>query len=70
MQSFIRGQVGDTLSQGTLYGIGLISFLAVYREVFETVLFMQALWIQSESASRSGLAGGLAAAGVVLATLA
>jgi high-affinity iron transporter len=69
-QSFIRGQVGDTLSQGTLYGIGLVSFLAVYREVFETVLFMQALWIQSDSASRGGLIAGVASAGVLLALLA
>lgn len=68
--SFIRGQVGDALSQGTLYGIGLVSFLAVYREVFETVLFMQALWIQSGAATRSGLVAGVAAAGLVLAILA
>lgn len=69
-QSFIGGQVSDSLSRRTLLGIALISFLAVYREVFETVLFMQALWVQAEAASRSGLVAGVAAAGVVLAILA
>lgn len=69
-QPFIRGQVGDALSQGTLFGITLVSFIAVYREVFETVLFMQALWIQSDGASRGGLVAGVASAGAALAILA
>ncbi|HKQ26672.1 MAG TPA: FTR1 family protein [Burkholderiales bacterium] len=69
-QSFIGGQVSNALSRRTLFGIALISFLAVYREAFETVLFMQALWVQAEAASRSGLVAGVAAAGVVLAILA
>ena len=69
-QSFIGGQVSHALSRRTLFGIALLSFLAVYREVFETVLFMQALWVQAEAASRSGLVAGVAAAGVVLAILA
>jgi high-affinity iron transporter len=69
-QTFIRGQVGDALSQRTLFGIALVSFFAVYREVFETVLFMQALWTQSDTASRSGLVAGVASAGAALAILA
>lgn len=69
-QAFIGGQVSDALSRRTLLGIALISFLAVYREVFETVLFMQALWVQASAVARSGLAAGVAAAGIVLAILA
>ncbi len=69
-KSFIDGQVSDALSRRTLFGIALISFLAVYREVFETVLFMQALWIQSDGASRGGLVAGVASAGAALAILA
>jgi len=69
-QSFIGEQVSDALSRRTLFGIALVSFLAVYREVFETVLFMQTLWIQSEAVSRSGLVAGVAAAAIVLAFLA
>jgi high-affinity iron transporter len=69
-QSFIRGQVSDALSQSTLFGIALVSFLAVYREVFQTVLFMQALWLQSDGAARGGLVAGVASAGAALAILA
>ena len=37
-----------------------VSFLAVYREMFETVLFYQALWAQAGETGRGALAGGLA----------
>src|SRR5581483_1007363 len=68
-QSFIRGEVTGALSSGQLWGLALISFLAVYREAFETVLFMQALWIEAGTAGRSALIGGMGigAAGLVAA---
>ncbi len=42
-QRFIKARVGGALSGRTLWALPLVSFLAVYREVFETVLFYQAL---------------------------
>jgi len=69
-QSSIRGQVSGSLSQGTLYGIALVSFLAVFAEAFETVPFMQALWIQSDRVWRGELVAGVASAGAALAILA
>jgi high-affinity iron transporter len=65
-QSFIRGEVSGVLSSGQLWGLATISFLAVYREAFETVLFMQTLWLQADAAGRSGLLGGLGAGAAVL----
>ena len=44
--AFIKDQVSGALGKGTLWGLTAISFLAVYREVFETVLFYQALIAQ------------------------
>jgi high-affinity iron transporter len=41
--AFIKSQVNGALGQGALWGLAVASFLAVYREVFETVLFYQAL---------------------------
>ena len=55
-----------TLS-GTLWAMALVSFLAVYREMFETVLFYQALWVQAGDAGRGAFFGGAAAAVVALA---
>src|SRR5713226_5263318 len=69
-RSSILGQVSDSLPQGTLYGIALVSFLAVFGEAFETAPFMQALWIQSDRVWRGGLITGVASAGAALAILA
>jgi len=66
--TFIKEKIGD--SGGSWWGIGLVSFLAVYREAFETVLFYQALWMQSDGAGRSAVLGGFAAGVVALLVLA
>jgi high-affinity iron transporter len=66
--AFIKGQIGR--SRSSWWGIGLVSFLAVYREAFETVLFYQALWLQSDAAGRSGVLAGFATGVVGLALLA
>lgn len=59
--AFIKSQVSGALGKGTLWGLAVISFLAVYREVFETVLFYQALIAQGAATSvLSGFAAGCA----------
>jgi high-affinity iron transporter len=67
-RTFLRGQITDALSRRTLWTLALLSFLAVYREAFETVLFYQALWLQAAPAYAAVL-GGLGAAAVALAVL-
>jgi high-affinity iron transporter len=46
-----------------------ISFLAVYREAFEVVLFYQALWLQSESNRGAVICGFLAGLAALLAVI-
>ena len=46
-----------------------VSFLAVYREMFEIVLFYQALWVQAGAAGHNAVLGGIAAAAVLLAII-
>lgn len=46
-KAYIQKQVTQRLKVGTLWGIALLVFIAVYREVFETVLFYEALLTQS-----------------------
>lgn len=59
--AFIRSQVSGALGRGTLWGLAAISFLAVYREVFETVLFYQALLTQGNTSPvLTGFAAGCA----------
>ena len=69
-QTFIRQQVDTALEKRTLWAMAGISFLAVYRELFEIVLFYQALWVQVGRDGRAPLLGGIAAAAIILAATA
>jgi high-affinity iron transporter len=69
-QSFVREQVTAALGQRTLWAAAGISFLAVYREMFEVVLFYQTLWAQAGAQAQHAVIGGFGAAAAVLALLA
>jgi len=66
---FIREQVGQALAKRTLWAMAVVSFLAVYREMFEIVLFYQALWIQAGEGGRAAVLGGVGTAAVALAAI-
>jgi high-affinity iron transporter len=67
---FIREQVGQALARRTLWAMAAVSFLAVYREMFEIVLFYEALWAQAGNAGRGAVLGGMAAAALALGAIA
>ncbi len=68
-QQYVKQRISLSLSSGALWGLSLIAFFAVYREVFETVLFYQSLWVGAQSADRGailvGFASGAAALGIL-----
>lgn len=64
--AFLREHVGKALEGGTLWTLALVSFLAVYREVFETVLFYQALWAQSSAGGGTAVLAGAGTAALLL----
>ena len=66
-QRYLMGRA-RAIGSGAAWGLALTSFLAVYREVFETVLFYQALWAQAPG-REAALIGGLATALVALAVV-
>nr|NIR97578.1 FTR1 family iron permease [Gammaproteobacteria bacterium]NIX10542.1 cytochrome C [Gammaproteobacteria bacterium] len=68
-QQFIRERIQHALHGRGLWLLALIAFLAVYREVFETVLFYQALWLQAGPQTSGALWGGIGAAAAGLAVL-
>ena len=68
-QSFIKDQVTAALGRRTLWAMAVVSFLAVYRELFEIILFYQALWAQVGEGGRGAFTGGIALAAVLLAVL-
>jgi high-affinity iron transporter len=67
--AFIRQQVTSALGRRTLWAMAGVSFLAVYRELFEIVLFYQTLWVQAGDGGRDAVLWGIAAAAVLLALI-
>lgn len=68
-QSFIRHQVTAALGKRTLWAMAGISFLAVYRELFEIILFYETLWQQVGPGGHDAVLGGIAVAAALLAVL-
>ena len=69
-KAYLQKKIGTSLSQGSLIGLWLTSFLAVYREGAETVLFYFALAADAKTALDYGyLFGGLAVGIVILAVV-
>lgn len=69
-KAFIQGNVQKALSRETLWGLAVLAFIAVYREIFESVLFYQALWLQTDSEGQGMIVAGLASASAGLILLA
>ncbi len=67
--NFIQHKVQNAVSGGAYFGLGLVVFLAVYREAFETILFYQALWLQGGEQAQQSFIAGIASALVLLAIL-
>src|SRR5262245_21539937 len=68
-QAYLDRRLAGALGEGTLWALAVLSFLAVYREAFETVLFYETLAVQAGPTGRSALLGGLAAAALALLAL-
>ena len=66
-QRYIREKLGSALSRGSAWFLFGLSFLVVYREVFETILFYAALWTQGNGAI---ILAGIAAGSTTLAVIA
>ena len=67
-KEYIQGKVENAVSRNSVIALASVSFFAVYREAFETVLFYQALWLQAEN-SQSAVIWGIVAGAAVLVIL-
>ena len=56
---FIHGKVQRALDGKNLYALASISFIAVFREAFETVLFLRAIWLEGGEDSKAALISGV-----------
>jgi high-affinity iron transporter len=66
-QQYIHEKLSAALNRKSAFFMFSLSFIAVYREVFETILFYAALW---EQGNHAAVLGGLVAGLVVLIAVA
>lgn len=66
-QQYLHDRLSTALSRKSAWFMFGLSFIAVYREVFETILFYAALW---EQGNHDAVLGGLVSGAVVLAIIA
>ncbi len=65
-QAYLKEKLSSAMSRRSAWALFGLSFIAVYREVFETVLFFSALAVDGhEAALLGGLACGVAALAVI-----
>lgn len=65
-QRYVQQNINKSLKSGALWGISGLAFIAVYREVFETVMFYQSLLTQTNPSQQVVLFSGFEAAVAVL----
>jgi high-affinity iron transporter len=58
-KKFIHGKVQKALEGRNLWGLASISFVAVFREAFETVLFLRAIWLEGGGDAKIAMAVGV-----------
>jgi len=66
-KEFIEERIVKMLDQGKLFTLAFISFIVVFREAFESVIFLSSMQLQVDDKSRPGIwMGALAAIGSVI----
>jgi high-affinity iron transporter len=68
-QQFISGSVNKALKGTTLWSMAGLAFISVYREMFETILFYQAIWVQSDASGHGMIFAGMLSAAATLLIL-
>lgn len=63
---YVREQLNTALARRTLWAMAGISFLVVYRELFEVILFYETLWSQAGTIGHEAVLWGIASAMVLL----
>jgi high-affinity iron transporter len=66
-QEYLKASMSAAMTRRSAWFVFLLAFVAVYREVFETILFFAAMWSEQNS---NGILAGLAAGSVALALIA
>lgn len=66
---YVREQLNTALARRTLWTMAGISFLVVYRELFEVILFYETLWAQAGTSGHAAVLWGIVSAVGLLALI-
>lgn len=58
-KDFIENKIGRYLEKDRMFGLAAFSFMVVFREVFEVILFLQAINLESEPENKSAIGLGV-----------
>ncbi len=64
-KQFIEGRITQIIDNKKMFGLAFFSFIVVFREVFETIIFLSSLQLQVDTDSKNGVWSG-ALAGIVV----
>ncbi len=65
-RDFLEAKLKHGLNEGSYLLLALVAFMAVFREAFEVVLFLRAIWIDLESSGRTIAGGGVLSSFILL----
>ncbi len=68
-KEFIEKKIGAQLQGKNMIGLGVFSFMVVFREAFESILFLQAIGLETPPGERSSIGFGVLAAFALIAVL-
>ncbi|SFZ94746.1 high-affinity iron transporter [Flaviramulus basaltis] len=69
-KEFIEKKVGAQLNGEKMFGLAFFSFMVVFREAFESILFLQAIGLETQSGVQSSIGFGVLAAFALIGLLA
>lgn len=68
-QAYVKSKIQNLARKESMLGLAFLSFLVVFREAFESVLFLSALSLEVGEAQQSAFGGGIVFAFVLLAII-
>lgn len=68
-QAFVKNKIQKITSRESLFGLAFLSFIVVFREAFESVLFLSALSSEAGSVHNGAFVAGILVAFVILTVL-
>lgn len=68
-KEFVENRIGAQLQGKNMIGLGVFSFMVVFREAFESILFLQAIGLETPVGERSSIGFGVLAAFALIAVL-